>query len=252
MSISILKVVNETATITDDNVIQSRSDKTNRSVIIADSKKPTDSQKLHDLIVSYIEKSQNDLELYLEDLVKEFNANFNLKCNTFYRAVDITAKIKLESSQIGPPPKPKDGRYNYEGESCLYLTDNINSLPLELNSKKILIQNYEIPINRHKIADLSPNNTNLNNNLAMAFGMTESGKTFVGYNFEEQLKNEGKSRYAISQLLSSYFKQYGWEGLLMPGVHGGNGYHYNNLVIFSSIIKHWEKWAVGNCFSKMY
>ena len=253
MGISIVKVVNERVTATDDRVTQSRNDKTNRSVKLVDSKNPTDLLKLHDLIVSYIEKSQKDLGLYFEDLVKEFNTNLNLKSNTFYRAVPITAKSKLESSQIGPSPNPKDGRYNYESESCLYLTDNIDSLPRELNSKRLLCQKYEIPINRYKIADLSTSKKNsYNNNLALAFEMTESGKIGAGYNFEEQLKNKGKSRYTISQLLSSYFKIYDWEGLLIPGVHGGNGYHYHNLVIFSTVISHWKEWAAGDYFSKCF
>jgi len=80
--------------------------------------------------------------------------------------------------------------------------------------------------------------------------MAENGRTSSGYNFEQELGNRGKSKYLVSQLLSSSFKRNGWDGIFIPGVHGSQGRHYHNCTIFSTIVDQWKDWASGSYFQK--
>ena len=91
---------------------------------------------------------------------------------------------------------------------------------------------------------------NIHNSLALAFDMAESGMTSTGYHFEEELQARSRSRYLVSQLLSSYFMKNTWDGLYIPGVHGNGECHYHNLVIFGPIVDKWKDWADGLCFSR--
>lgn len=234
----------------DRYVIQSTSGKTNRSTIHAASENPTDTVELHKLIISYVEHETTDLASFIDRLVKNFNTVLYLDSQTFFKGVDISVKEQLKSKQIGPAPDPGNGRYNRPCEKCIYLTDNIAFLHTELNKLDILVQEYDIPVNKYKIADLSPGNESLHNSLALVFDMAESGRTSLGYFIENELEIRGKSMYLVSQLLASFFKRYGWDGIYIPGVHGGQGCHYHNLAIFSTIIDEWETWTKGEYFRK--
>lgn len=241
--------IEETMGVTDDIVIQNTSGKTNRTTTHADSRNETDTVKIQKLIIDFVQNDASDLGAYLDALVKSFDAELRLTNKVFYRGVDISVKKDLQSNQIGPSPSPCDGRYNQEGENCLYLIDTIDFLYQELNSTSILVQKFNIPIRSLKIADLSPDNTSLDNSLALAFDMAESGRTSSGYCFEKELQNRGKSKNLVSQLLSSYFKKSSWDGLYIPGVHGGLGQHYHNLVILGPAVDKWQTWADGQYFS---
>lgn len=246
-------VISDELPMKDDCVIRHISGNTNRSTIHANSKNPTDTDKLQELIVEYIETDIKNSEEFIKNLVKNFNSPLRLQNCKFFRGIKSSEENKLVSNKIGPNPNPEDGRYNTQGEKCLYLIDdNINFLFEELNSLSlpILIQEYNIPIDDFKIADLSSNNTILHNSLGLAFKMTESGKTSSGYNIEKALEQRGKSKYLISQLLARYFKECDWNGLYIPGIHGKPGNHYHNLAIFDTIVDQWEQWAIGNYFQK--
>jgi len=232
----------------DDLVIQATSGKTNRSVIHSDSRNETDVVKLEKLIISYVQHAVSDLALYIETLVKDFNTRLCLPNTVFYRAVDISIKGHLSSTQIGPSPNASNGRYNIGGEKCIYLIDTIDFLYQELKSSSILVQKFIIPIDTLNIADLSPGNKNLHNSLSLVFDMAERGMTSSGYRFEDQLQTHGGSKYHVSQLLSNCFKKYEWDGLYIPGVHGNPGHHYHNLVIFGPVVDEWENWADGPYF----
>lgn len=232
----------------DDIAIGSTDGKTNRSAIHSDSRNPTDTVKLQNHIIDYVEKDSDDLNFFIEQLVENFTTVLTLDKSTFYRGVDVSVKRHLTSNVIGPAPHPKYGRYNVKKEICLYLIDNFDFLFSELSAESVLVQKYSIPINDFKIANLSPNNKALHNSLALAFQMTERGKTSSGYDIEENLEKRGKNKYLVSQLLASHFKKYNWDGMYIPGVHGVSGVHYHNLSLFSSITNQWEQWTEGEYF----
>ncbi|MBW2741778.1 MAG: hypothetical protein JRE64_23690 [Deltaproteobacteria bacterium] len=236
--------------IKDDLKLEVTSAKTNRKIIHSDSQNPTDTGKLQQFIINYVEDDSKDLANFIDLLVKEFDCLAGLPNQIFYKGIDSSKAGYLRYEQIGPSPNPEDNRYSVKDEKCLYLIDNYDFLFEEIKPVQISIcvQKYNMPLNEYKIADLSPNNKNLHNSLALAFDMAERGMTSSGYPFEEELKKRGKSRYQVSQLLSSLFKKYGWEGLYIPGVHGIQGRHYHNLAIFNSIIDKWTKWAKGSYF----
>jgi len=64
------------------------------------------------------------------------------------------------------------------------------------------------------------------------------------------LQNFKKSKYLVSQLLASVFKEFGWDGLYVPGVHGRQGDHYHNLTLIGQVVDKWEDWTVGKYFQK--
>lgn len=237
-------------TVRDDLILEVKSAKTNRLIKHSDSIKKTDASRIEDLIVRYVEHGSSDLESYIEVFIKSFSNRLISKNAIFFRGINASIMGKLNSDQIGPSPCPADGRYNKAGEKCLYLIDTIDFLYSELNSLKILVQRYEMPLSILKIADLSPNNKNVCNSLALAFDMSERGITSSGYPFEKELEKRGKSAYLVSQLLSSLFRKYGWDGMHIPGVHGEQGRHYHNLTIFGSIVDEWKAWAKGAFFTK--
>lgn len=234
----------------DDVKLEVISAKTNRKIIDSDSQNPTDTGKLHQFIINYVEDDSKDLDNFIDLLVKEFDCRAGLPNQIFYKGIDSSKAVDLRSERIGPSPNPEDNRYSTKGEKCLYLIDNYDFLFEEIKPApiSICVQKYNIPLSEYKIADLSPNNRNLQNSLALAFDMSERGMTSSGYPFEEELKKRGKSEHQVSQLLSSLFKKHGWEGLYIPGVHGIQGRHYHNLAIFNSIIDEWEKWAKDSYF----
>ena len=240
--------VYDTVNIGEGFTISSRSLRTNRTVTLADSQNETDSAKLQKMIVNFVENNSNDLFSYVEKLVIVFNQRLEMKETTFYRAIEKSKETSLSSKQIGPSPNSSAGRYNNQGQKCIYLSDSYESLRNELKTNSILIQKYLIPIDKLKIADLSSSNKSLNNSLGLVFDMTENGKTSSGYNFEEILGKKGKCQYCISQEISNIFLKNGWEGLYIPGVHGTKEKYYNNLVIFNEAVKQWHNWAIGEYF----
>lgn len=240
--------VQDGITIRDDLVIGSTSGQTNRSTTHADTRNPTDTVKIQKLIIDFVENGIDGLTPYIDFLVKKFDTPLLGKTLKFFRGVDISVKKHLSSGKIGPSPIANDGRYNVKGEKCIYLIDNQDFLYSELNSSSILIQRFDVPVDSLRIADISSNNDNLHNSLALAFDMTENGRTSSGYNFEAELEKRGKSKYLVSQLLSSSFKRNGWDGIYIPGVHGSQGRHYHNCTIFSTVVDQWEDWANGPYF----
>ena len=234
-----------------DLKLEVKSARTNREIVHSDDQNPTDAGNLHQLTISYVEEDSKELYKFIDLLVKEFDYIAGLPNQIFFKGIDSSKVVYLPSKQIGPSPHPQDNRYSAKGEKCLYLIDNYDFLFEEIKPApiSICVQKYNIPLKEYKIADVSPSNKNLHNSLALAFDMAERGVTPSGYPFEEELKKRGKSKYQVSQLLSSLFKKHGWEGLYIPGVHGVQGRHYHNLAIFNSIIDKWEEWAKGVCFA---
>ena len=220
--------------------------KTNRSHISTDTDNPTDIEKIRKLFEQYLFNSDEKLFDYIENEVEIFQYRLQNISGIFYRGLNEKYRCKIIGCKIGPPKKPIANRYNDENEQALYLIDNIDFLPREINSNKILLQNYKIPIDELNIADISSENKNIDNNLSIIFDICETGRISDQINIEETLKNSGKSKYLISQKIAGIFKKFGWEGLFIPGVHGDKNQHYHNLCIFYPALKKWEKWTIGN------
>lgn len=246
---SIFVTVHDGITIRDNLVINSTSGKTNRSTIHVDTRNPTDTVKIQKLIIDFVENGVDGITPYIDLLVKDFDNKLSGKTLPFFRAVDISVKKHLSGEIIGPSPNANDGRYNVKGERCIYLIDDQDFLYAELNSSSILIQRFNVPVDSFKIADISSHNNNVHNSLALAFDMTENGRTSSGYNFEAELEKRGKSKYLVSQILSDSFKRNGWDGIYIPGVHGSQVRHYHNCTIFSTVVDQWVDWTNGSYFS---
>ncbi len=245
----IYKQFSEKMGISVDLAVTATSGKTNRSVVHCDTLNPTDTDKVENLIISFINNHcETQLKTYIETQLKTFSTSISHDDRIFFRGIDYHDKDKLDSQKIGPSPKASQGRYNVDGEHCLYLADNCNFIHHELNSDHIIVQKYKIHMSHYKIADVSSTNTTLHNNIALLFDMTERGKIASGYDIEKGLKNKNLSKYMISQMIASCFKNKYWDGLYIPGVHGENGTTYNNLIIFDSIVDQWEDWTEDSYF----
>ncbi|SNY41488.1 hypothetical protein SAMN06265827_12852 [Orenia metallireducens] len=205
-------------------------------------------KKLQELIVKFVENETKDLEKYLDNIVAQFKTEANFNKIMCYKGVKLGTKI--EGDYIGPAPKEvrSDQRYSTKKEECLYLITDNNFIKYEIEKEEQITdwleQKYEINLSNYKIANLSSSNNLIDEILENAFFMSERGKTHQGYNIEESLIKQGKSKYLFSQLLAKLFKKYNWDGFYISGVQGKKGATYNNIVLFESITSdNWEKWV---------
>lgn len=239
--------------IEDSIEVETGDTRTGRTAVHYDSKNPDISEaksKLENLIIKFVEEETVALKNYLAQIISKFKYQPDLDKIICYRGLSIESESNLDNEYIGPAPKKyiTDNRYNSKKESCLYLIDNNKFIKEEICEENWLEQKYEIPVADYKIADLSVNNGEINNILELAISMSERGRTNSGYNIESELQKRGKSKYLYSQLLAKLFKEYGWEGFYIAGVHGNKEEHYNNLVIFTSIIGNWQNWVSGKYY----
>jgi hypothetical protein len=221
---------------------------TGRYASHSNSRNPTDVPIIQEHINDFVAGKIAPLEKYLDDLVAAFSSIVSNESITLYRGID--ASIKLDGQQIGPSPHSSEGRYNESGERCLYLIDNDAFLPSEINASNIFVQKYSIPLSELHIADLSSTNQSIDNSLAIIFQFTERGWTDSGLNFEDEFRAMGKSEYLLSQYVAHVFKNHGWQGLYVPGVHGKSGDTYTNLALFGDCIDRWKKWAIGDYYRR--
>ena len=56
------------------------------------------------------------------------------------------------------------------------------------------------------------------------------------------------SEYSFSQFLADKIKKLGYDGMIVPGVHGEKNNHYKNIVIWGNVVKKWEDWAIDNYY----
>jgi|GEM_PF-2053738 len=230
----------------DDLAIRSTDGRTGRSALHSDTANPTDTVQIQASIDSFVNGDPRALEKCVSALVQGFGFRLDLDNRRFFRGVSTAARCRVVGRHLGPSPQPRDGRYNERGEQCIYLIDDWRFLPVELGTNELLVQEYLIPVDRLRIADLSAANTELSNGLALVFQMTERGRTSSGFEFERELVVKGKSRYAVSQTVARAFKQRRWQGMYIPGVHGTPGDTYRNLALFADCVKDWEEWTVGD------
>ena len=244
--------VSDTIGVSDRNRIGFTHHQTNRSAVHHDSQHPTKATELDTLIRKFVETRTTDtteLEKFLLPLAQDFSTQLHTTKKTYFRGLSDSIEVKLQCDRIGPSPDPGDNRYSVKGEKCLYLIDDKEFLSKELKTSSLLIQEYDnIPFDSIRLADLSSENTSLDNSLALVFQWAESGKTALGYRFEEELREKGKSVYLVSQLLAACFKKEGWDGIYVPGIHGESGKHYHNLSIFGAKIANWWDWTTCPCY----
>jgi hypothetical protein len=217
--------------------------RTNRSIIHHDDQHPTKVIELDTLIIEFVKTGTAELKEFLLPLVQNFSIQLPAIRKTYFRGLRDSKTPHRD--RIGPPQKPKkDNRYSVIGETCLYLIDDIHFLDKELGTSSFWIQEYDnIPFDKMRIADLSSENSSMDNNLTLAFQRAESGRTASGYEFEDELKKKGKSPYLMSQLLAACFKKENWDGIYVPGVHGERGKYYHNLSIFEAKVSNWRDWT---------
>lgn len=228
--------------VSDVNRIGSTDQRTNRSVIHHDDQHPTKVIELDTLIIEFVETGTAKLKEFLLPLVRDYSTKLPTIRKTYFRGLSVTKTPP--DDRIGPSPAPEDNRYSAKGERCLYLIDDIHFLDKELKKSFFWIQEYDnIPFDKMRIADLSSENSSMDNNLTLAFQRAESGRTASGYEFEGALKKEGKSPYLMSQLLAACFKKEDWDGIYVPGVHGERGKCYHNLSIFETKVSNWRDWT---------
>lgn len=236
--------IHESVTLRDDLAVGITDGTTGRYALHSDSKNPTDAVLIEQLVGDFLSGAIEPLRGFVESLVTKFDSPATLD-GTFYRGVKATTRPKLSNNKIGPSPTPREGRYNAKDEKALYLIDNPGFLKAEIGSSDVLVQEYRINLSRLRVADLSPANKEIANSLSLLFQAAERGKTGAGLDFEAELERQNRSKYSISQTLSSAFKNHGWEGLYVPGVHGEGERHYRNLAIFGVRVDYWQSWTVG-------
>lgn len=227
----------------ESTVVGSKQPETGRFADFSNTTNPCGTQHIELLIKKFISGDTDPFERFINDLVKNFHSYIKSEI-TFYRGVP---KSKLNSEKkIGPSPTPSEGRYNEKDEKAIYLIENILFLPKEIQATdEMAVQEYRIPLGDMEVADLSSENINMDNKLALLFQMVERGKTLSGFNFEDELEKAGKSKYLLSQTIAKAFKNNGWQGLYVPGVHGTQGKNYRNLSLFGKCVDCWEQWTVG-------
>ncbi len=232
----------------DDQAVGLTDGKTGRSAIHSDTRNPTETILIQSHIQTFVAGEPAEMGTSIDNLVAAFSSVLSGDYGTFYRGLDAASRYKIKGGRIGPALKPSDGRYNTRSEKYIYLIDDPAFLSFEIGASKVLVQEYKIPLSKTRIADLSVNNTEVENSLSLILQMTERGKTSSGFEFENHLQQKGLSRYLLSQSVARVFKQRGWQGMYVPGVHGKPGNTYRNLALFGTCVNDWKKWAIGNYY----
>lgn len=233
--------------------ISSTDVRTNRTTLDESDEMPTNRVKIVELLEDFVNTGdETSLVEHFEPLVKEFTHKWTdeIIC---YRGVDKNLYSKFECKRISPTPKDyaQNNRYSKKNERAFYLIDKSKFIRNEINLNEWIEQKYIInPItHKLKLANVTSSNIELHNDLAHIFKISESGKSSTGINFENVLKEKNVNRYLISQFIANLFKQYEWDGLVIPGVHGHSQEHYNNIVIFEYALDAWSEWCDGEFYN---
>ena len=228
--------------------------KTNRTTLDESDETPTNRIKIINLIQDFLDTNcEKNLREHFEPLVKYFSHSWisEIIC---YRGVNKKYAESFKNKQISPTAKEysKNNRYSEQNEMAFYLIDNPKFIKNEICLDSWIEQKYIINPIKHKLkfADLTSSNKELDNDLALIFKITESGKSSTGINFEKICEDKYNNRYKISQFIAKLFKKYDWDGLIIPGVHGEKDDVYNNIVIFEKVLNRWQDWCIGKFYEK--
>ena len=139
------------------------------------------------------------------------------------------------ATDMGPAPLGQDvrhGRYNYNGQVVLYLSQSLQGVALEMKQPQerapqntAYTQSYTLDLNRLRIADFRlPDDTLLNH--------VDSLLNHVFY-WTELLnpQNDDKFVFVFSQFVASCVADL-FDGMFVPGVRGDRSVRYANVVVF--------------------
>jgi hypothetical protein len=134
---------------------------------------------------------------------------------------------------MGPPHARRTrngGRYNRPWRPVLYLCDSEEGVRREM-SGNLCFQEYRLPLDQLRIADLA--SPALHNFLRSAFDLAECAKV---------PGRAGPDSYRFGQLLASLVSRAGFDGMIVPGVHGDPNLLYRNIVLFRPRGR-WKSWS---------
>lgn len=139
------------------------------------------------------------------------------------------------SERMGPLPKsliPKEGRYHREGERVLYLADSEDGVRREMEAWHTQGTPYvirvEVPLTSLRIADFS--NWPVDHLITAVFSRAEMCN----------VAERGPKNYVLSQVVGRLVAER-FDGMRIPGVRGGPGGHYRNVVLFRQLDE-WPNW----------
>jgi len=140
------------------------------------------------------------------------------------------------SHDMGPPPAvvAREGRYNKDHESVLYLSESEVAVLEEpiAGDGPLWIQRFVVRTDQLLIADFSSLRTD--DFVSKVFWFAElAGNSDVAV------------RILFSQLVASLVAQQ-FDGMRVPGVRGSKDLHYSNVVIFRAESR-WRRWLDADC-----
>lgn len=136
------------------------------------------------------------------------------------------------------PGRGGGGRYDRPGRPALYLSETREGVLRELAhwrpGREVVVQEFAVPAHALRIADCA----------------SDPIPDFIGacFHFAEQATVEGRGPqgdYTFSQLIAQLVAEAGFEGMRVPGVRGGDGIWYANLVLFDSADR-WTDWVLAD------
>lgn len=131
---------------------------------------------------------------------------------------------------FGPPPEPfaRQGRYNNQGQSVLYLATSPDGVrvecPTDSDDDGVLCREFLVDIGSLRIFDAS----------------SESLPDFLHIAWDEAERQE-LPEYLFSRALAELVRRQGYDGMVVPGTRGCPSNRYRNIVFFNPG-RIWEHW----------
>jgi len=139
--------------------------------------------------------------------------------------------------RMGPPAQAgKEGRYNSASQVVLYLCDSEEGVRREFSLKlggKLFLQEYILPLGSLQLADFSVPDPN-----------EFTSAVFDRAEISGEDSRIGRHDFEFSQLVADLVREGGFQGMLVPGVHGDSEFRYLNVVVFDPpAASGWRVWS---------